>query len=93
MLQFYSVFDNLGHIILNYLDFEDAYCVMCVKYMNGVLHKTKLSINNTPLHSWWLTMCDAELNLKYEENKIKDYENYINSEEFYTEMADYINFV
>lgn len=90
MVALFQVFDNVGHVILNYLDCEDAYPIMCTSYMHQILEKTTLNYTSTLLRDWWLTMCDAEINLKYEEDRTNEYVKYLNSEEFYQDMGEYI---
>ena len=86
MSRFYIVGDNLGHIILNYLDCEDMYSILCNKYTNTILTNTKLSKSNIRLRSWWIDTFMVELRIKEDEK----YQQYLNSQEFWMEMKDFI---
>lgn len=92
---FANVMNNLGHIVLNYLDFEDLYRVSCTNYINKVLEPTQLDTHrynfNYRLKDYWGDMCEAELHLQYERSAEEEYINYLNSEEFLGEMGEYIN--
>jgi len=86
MSLFYIVGDNLGHIILNYLDCEDMYSIICNKYTNILLTNTNLLNRNIKLTSWWRDLLMVESRVKEEEA----FDKYLNSEEFWNEIKDFI---
>ena len=45
MTLLFKVCDNLGHLILNYLDCEDLYTIVCGKYTSSILEKIKIKNN------------------------------------------------
>ena len=69
------VFDNLGMIVLNYLDCEDLFRTISVKYFKKILNKTKLINSSIKLQEWWKTMCIVEIHeredIKYDIAYIK----------------------
>lgn len=87
MTLLFKVCDNLGHLILNYLDCEDLYTIVCGKYTSSILEKIKIKNNKYLLKNHWKDQFQAELYLKTEEN----YQKYLNSEEFYREFKDFIS--
>tara|TARA_B110000211_G_scaffold232663_1_gene296920 strand:+ start:2332 stop:2601 length:270 start_codon:yes stop_codon:yes gene_type:complete len=87
MTLFFKVSDNLGHLILNYLGYEDLYNIICNKYTNTILVKTKTPDYRYLLKNHWEDQYQAELYLKSD----KIYQKYLNSEEFYDEMKEYID--
>uniref|UniRef100_A0A6C0B465 Uncharacterized protein n=1 Tax=viral metagenome TaxID=1070528 RepID=A0A6C0B465_9ZZZZ len=87
MSLFLKVIDNLGHLILNNLGFEDLHRVLCIKYISNILEKTKTPNNRYFLKIHWKDQIQAELYLKSDEN----YQKYLNSYEFYEEIKDFIS--
>ena len=87
MTLFFKVSDNLGHIILNYLGYEDLYRILCNKYTASILAKTKTFDYRYLLKNHWEDQYQAELYLYSDEI----YQEYLNSDAFYDEMNEYIN--
>ena len=87
MTKFFIVYDNLGQDILNYMDCEDLYNIVCVKYLDNCLQKTKFTDTDISLKYWWESLCQVEI---YEQEE-RNYKEYLDSGEFYNEMKDYIN--
>jgi len=87
MTLFFKVSDNLGHLILNYLGYEDLYNISCNKYTSTILNKTKTPNYKYFLKNHWKDQFQAELYLKTEVN----YQKYLDSEEFYEENKDFIS--
>ena len=86
MTLFFKVSDNLGHIILNYLGYEDLYSILCNKYTASILAKTKTLDYRYLLKNHWEDQYQAELYLYSDEI----YQEYLNSDAFYDEMNEYI---
>ena len=86
MSLFLKVSDNLGHLILNYLGYEDLYSIICSKYIAAILNKTKTPNYSYFLKNHWEDQFQAELYLESDQK----YQKYLNSDEFYEEIKDYI---
>ena len=92
---FSNVMNNLGHIVLNYLDCDDLYRISCTNYINKVLEPVQLDTGRYNfkylLKNYCTDKCEAELYLQYEKDLEEEYNNYLNSEVFLGEMKQYIN--
>ena len=90
MSLFYKVADNLGHIILNYLDCEDFYSIHCTNYTSHILKHTKLYNTLYPLETYWKDLCKCELYDQSVRKYDEDYQKYLNSDAFLQEYKTYI---